>query len=253
MPDEQFEIEILRYRPETDSEPVMQSYSIPYSREFSVVDALNYIKDNLDGTLSYRWSCQMAVCGSCGMMVNGEPKLSCKTFLRDYKKRKITVEPLANFPIERDLIISMDGFMEKLENIKPYVIPAEEKPLSDGEHIQSPDELMKFKQYSMCINCLLCYAACPEFALEPDFLGPAALSLALRYNLDSRDNGQDQRTRIVNTENGVWPCMFVGSCSEVCPKHVNPASAVQQTKITSVIDWYKAVLMPRGSQEGGDE
>ncbi len=98
MPDEQFEIEILRYRPETDSEPVMQSYTIPYSREFSVVDALNYIKDNLDGTLSYRWSCQMAVCGSCGMMVNGEPKLSCKTFLRDYKKRKITVEPLANFP-----------------------------------------------------------------------------------------------------------------------------------------------------------
>jgi fumarate reductase iron-sulfur subunit len=253
MPDEQFEIDILRYRPETDSEPVMQSYTIPYSRDFSVVDALNYIKDNLDGTLSYRWSCQMAVCGSCGMMVNGEPKLSCKTFLRDYHPGKITVEPLAHFPIERDLIISMDDFMKKLEKIKPYVIPAEEKPLAEGEYIQTPDELMRYKQYSMCINCMLCYSACPEFGLEPDFLGPAALSLALRYNLDSRDSAQDQRTRIANTDNGVWPCMFVGSCSEVCPKNVNPASAVQQTKITSTIDWYKAVLMPRGSQEGGDE
>lgn len=253
MPDEQFEIDILRYRPETENEPVMQTYTIPYVRDWSVLDALNHIKDNLDGTLSYRWSCKMAVCGSCGMMVNGEPKLSCNTFLRDYHPGKITVEPLAHFPIERDLIINMDSFMEKLEKIKPYLIPTEEKPLADGEHLQSPDELMKYKQYSMCINCLLCYSACPEFGLEPDFLGPAALSLALRYNLDSRDNGQDQRARIANTDNGVWPCMFVGSCSEVCPKHVNPASAVQQMKITSTIEWYKNVLMPRGSEAGGND
>lgn len=253
MPEEKFEIDVLRYRPESDSEPQIQSYTVPYKGDWSVIDALNYIKDNLDGTLSFRWSCQMAVCGSCGMMVNGEPKLSCKTFLREYRGNKITVEPLAHFPIERDLIINIDGFIEKLEKIKPYVIPADEKPLTEGEYIQTPAELMKFKQYSMCINCLLCYAACPEFGLEPDFLGPAALSLALRYNLDSRDNGQDQRVRIANTDNGVWPCMFVGSCSEVCPKHVNPASAVQQTKISSTMEWYKNVLTSRGDQQGGGE
>jgi fumarate reductase iron-sulfur subunit len=251
MPDKPYEIEVMRYRPEEDSEPVFQTYTVPYSKDWSVVDALNYIKDNLDGSLSYRWSCQMAVCGSCGMMVNGEPKLSCKTFLREYYPNKMQVEPLANFPIEKDLIVDINGFMEKLEKVKPYVIPAEDKPLSEGEYLQSPAELMNFKQYSMCINCLLCYSACPEFGLEPDFLGPAALTLAQRYNLDNRDDGQAERTRIVNTDNGVWPCMFVGSCSEVCPKHVNPASAVQQTKISSTLDWYKNLLTPRGQEEGG--
>lgn len=251
MLEQPYEIEVLRYRPESDSEPVFQTYTIPYSRDWSIVDVLNYIKDTLDGTLSYRWSCQMAVCGSCGMMVNGEPKLSCKTFLRDYYPKKIQVEPLANFPIEKDLIVNIDGFIEKLEKVKPYVIPAEEKPLSEGEYLQTPAELMKFKQYSMCINCLLCYAACPEFGLEPNFLGPAALTLGLRYNLDNRDNGQDERARIANTDHGVWPCMFVGYCSEVCPKHVNPAGAVQQTKISSTVDFYKNILMPRGHNDGG--
>lgn len=251
MLEQPYEIEVLRYRPESDEEPVFQTYTIPYSRDWSIVDALNYIKDTLDGTLSYRWSCQMAVCGSCGMMVNGEPKLSCKTFLRDYYPKKIQVEPLANFPIEKDLIVNIDGFIEKLEKVKPYVIPAKEKPLSEGEYLQTPDQLKEFKQYSMCINCLLCYAACPEFGLEPNFLGPAALTLGLRYNLDNRDDGQDERAGIANTEHGVWPCMFVGYCSEVCPKHVNPASAVQQTKIASTVDFYKHIFSPRGHKDGG--
>ncbi len=252
MPDESYEFEVLRYRPEADSEPTFQTYSFACEHDWSILDALNYIKDNLDGTLSYRWSCKMAVCGSCGMTVNGDPSLSCKTFLRDLPKGKIRIEPLDHFPIERDLIINIDGFLNKLENLKPFIIPDQEKPLSEGEYLQTPDELMNFKQYSMCINCLLCYSACPEYGLDPDFLGPAALALALRYNKDSRDSGAAQRIRVANTDKGVWPCMFVGSCSEVCPKHVNPASAVQQIKIASIADFYKNILTPRSGQDGGE-
>ena len=105
---------------------------------------------------------------------------------------------------------------------------------------------MKFRQYSMCINCMLCYAACPEYGLDPEFVGPAALTLAHRYNLDSRDGGRKERQEVVATHEGVWTCTFVGACSEVCPAHVDPASALQQLKITSSIDWIVEHLIPGG-------
>jgi fumarate reductase iron-sulfur subunit len=237
------ELEVLRYNPETDSEPYFQRYSVECEVEWVVLDALNRIKENIDPTLSYRWSCHMAVCGSCGMMVNGEPTLSCKAFLRNYEG-VIRVEPLANFPIQRDLVTVIDDFMDKMKRVKPYLIPAEEKSLADGEYLQSPEQLTKYRQYTLCINCMLCYAACPEYGLVPKFLGPAAISLAHRYNQDSRDGGREQRQQEVATDEGVWECSFVGACSEVCPEHVDPAGALQQIKIRSTLDWYQEHLMP---------
>jgi len=240
----QIQLEVLRYNPETDTAPRYQTYSVPCLEEWVVLDALNYIKDHLDPTLSYRWSCHMAVCGSCGMMVNGEPKLACKAFIHEYKEGQIKVEPMANFPIERDLVTSVEDFITKLASVKPYLIPREDKPVSAGEFKQTPAELKKFKQYTLCINCMLCYAACPQYALVPEFLGPAAISMAHRYNQDSRDGGRDQRQEVVASDEGVWECSFVGACSEVCPKHVDPAGALQQVKVASTIDWYKEHLMP---------
>src|ERR1700681_1934070 len=135
------ELRVLRYRPASDQEPVFVSYVVPYSDDMSVLQALQSIKDTQDGSLSYRWSCHMAVCGSCGMMINGEPKLSCHAFLRDYRDGVVRIEPLGHFPIERDLVIVMDSFMEKLSSVKPYVIVAQEKPLSEGEYLQTPLQL----------------------------------------------------------------------------------------------------------------
>jgi fumarate reductase iron-sulfur subunit len=241
---ETIRLEVLRYHPETDSEPHFQSYTVPYRDDWVVLDALNHVKDHLDATLSYRWSCHMAVCGSCGMMINGEPKLSCHTFLRDYRGGVIRVEPLDHFPIERDLVIVMDSFMEKLSDVKPYLLPKETKPLSEGEYLQSPGELGAFHQYTQCINCLLCYAACPQCGLNEDFVGPAALALAHRYNLDSRDGGKDIRAEVFASNEGIWECTFVGACSQVCPKHVDPAAAIQQTKISASVDWLKDLLRP---------
>jgi fumarate reductase iron-sulfur subunit len=238
-------LEVLRYHPETDSKPHFQSYTVPYREDWVVLDALNHIKDHLDGTLTYRWSCHMAVCGSCGMMINGEPKLSCHAFLRDYRNGVVRIEPLDHFPIERDLVIVMDSFMDKLSSVKPYMIIEREKPLSEGEYLQTPALLNVYKQYTQCINCMLCYAACPQCGLNQDFIGPAALALAHRYNLDSRDGGKDQRADVVASDEGIWECTFVGACSEVCPKHVDPAAAIQQTKISASVDWFKN-LLPRG-------
>ncbi len=242
-------VEVLRYHPEKDSEPHFQLYTVPYREDWVVLDALNHIKDHIDGTLSYRWSCHMAVCGSCGMMINGEPKLSCNAFLRDYcKEASVRIEPLEHFPIERDLVIVMDSFMKKLSSVKPYVIAKEEKPLSEGQYVQTPPQLQIFKQYTQCINCLLCYAACPQIGLNRDFVGPAALALAHRYNLDSRDGGKEQRADTVASNEGVWECTFAGACSEVCPKDVDPAAAIQQMKISASVDWFKAHLLPGGNK-----
>jgi fumarate reductase iron-sulfur subunit len=248
MAEETITLEVFRYRPDTEATPTFQSYAVPYRKDWVVLDALNWIKDNVDGTLSYRWSCRMGVCGSCGMLVNGKEKLTCAAFLKDYLPGPIRVEPLANFPVERDLVICLDDFVKKLGSVKPYLIRKKEKPLSEGEYLQTPEELARYKQFTMCINCMLCYSACPVVGLHPHFIGPAALALAARYNLDSRDEGKEERMEVVASLDGVWECTFVGECTEVCPKHVDPAGAIQQSKVESMIDWYAHGLVPKGSQ-----
>ena len=137
MSDKTISMRVTRFRPEQEDEPTEQVYEIPYQEDWVVLDALNHIKDQMDGTLSYRWSCRMGVCGSCGMMVNGEPKLTCATFLKDYYPNEIVVQPLANFPIVRDLVVDVEDFMTKLKAVQPWIIREEEKPVS-GASICSP-------------------------------------------------------------------------------------------------------------------
>jgi fumarate reductase iron-sulfur subunit len=172
------------------------------------------------------------------MMVNGKPKLSCQTFLRDLLPGPVRVEALAHFPIERDLIVSVEDFVAKLESIKPYIIPKEPRTLEQGEYLQTPQQRDMYEQFSSCINCMLCYSACPQYGLNKEFTGPAVLALLHRYNADSRDDGKSERMKVVNAEDGVWGCTLVGYCSEVCPKGVDPARAVNQNKIESTKDYF---------------
>ena len=235
-------VNVSRYRPEQESEPTFQDYDVPFRDDWAILDALNHIKDAVDGSLSYRWSCRMGVCGSCGMMVNGVPTLTCAAFLSKYAPGPIRIEPLQYFPVVRDLVVDITSFMTKLKKVKPWIVREEEKPLSEGEYRQSPDELDTYKKYSMCINCLLCYSACPVIGLEPDFIGPAATALAQRYNLDSRDQGAAERLSILSQDDGMWQCTFVGECSEVCPKDVDPAGAIQRYKLKGAANWFKTML-----------
>ncbi len=217
---ETISLEVLRYSPERDAEPSFQRYDVPLRKDWVVLDALNYIKDKVDGSLTFRWSCRMGICGSCGMMVNGEPKLTC----------------------------AITDFMTKLQSVKPWLIRNEEKPISEGEYLQTPEQLDRYKQFSMCINCILCYAACPVYGLDPVFIGPAGIALAQRYNMDSRDEGAHERMDVLAQHEGIWGCTFVGECTKVCPKHVDPAGAIQQYKLTATIERFKSFLMPRGAK-----
>ena len=246
---ETIKLTVSRYRPEEESEPTFQTYDVPYNKEWVILDALNYVKDQLDGSLTFRWSCRMGVCGSCGMMVNGTPTLTCAVPLSDYvSSEPIRIEPLQFFPIIRDLVIDMNSFLGKLSSVKPWIIRDDEKPPVEGEYRQTPAELDVYKQFSMCINCMLCYAACPVYGLDSTFPGPAAIALAQRYNMDSRDQGSQERLDVLSDHDGIWGCTFVGECTKVCPKNVDPAGAIQQYKLTATTEWFKSFIMPRGAE-----
>ena len=240
---------VSRYRPEQESEPTLQSYEAPYRKDWVVLDALNHVKNEIDGSLTFRWSCRMGVCGSCGMMVNGVPKLTCAVPLTDYDPSEpMRIEPLQFFPVVRDLVVDVTSFLGKLSSVKPWIVRDDEEAADAAEYRQTPEELDVYKQFSMCINCMLCYSACPVVGLEPGFTGPAAIALAQRYNLDSRDEGAAERMEILNEHEGLWGCTFVGECTKVCPKNVDPAGAIQLYKMASATDWLKSFLLPWGAR-----
>ena len=235
-------IEVLRYQPGLNARPYWQSWPVEFTDDMSVLSALQKIKDASDGSLTFRWSCRMAICGSCGMMIDGVPRLACRTFLRDFLPGPLRVEALEHFPIERDLVVDANDFMVKLESIKPYIVPGEPRTLAQGEYRQTPAELERYEQFSHCINCMLCYAACPQYGLDKGFLGPGVTALMHRYNSDTRDGAREERMQLAHTDEGVWGCTAVGYCSVVCPKQVDPANAVNQNKTASAVDWFTRFL-----------
>ena len=237
-------LEIFRYDPEKGGEGSFDSYTVPLKDDWVVLDAINHIKDHIDGSLSYRWACRMGVCGSCGMMVNGEPVLTCATYLESVLPGPVEVKPLQGFPVIRDLVGDLTDFLEKLQRVKPWIIRKDDDPPPEGEYLQTPAELAAYKQYSMCINCMLCYSACPIYELEPHFIGPAAIALAQRYNMDSRDQGVQERMDILSQHDGIWDCTFIGECTEVCPKNVDPAGAIQRYKVAATVDWFTSLVLP---------
>ena len=143
-------------------------------------------------------------------------------------------------------MVDLSGFIEKLESIQPYIIPKEKKSLEQGEYIQTPAQVQDYMQFTACINCTLCYAACPQFGLNPDFIGPGAMALLHRYNMDSRDGASAQRMELVASEEGVFNCSAVGYCSEVCPKHVDPANVVNLNKTEAAKNYFLRFLSPKG-------
>ncbi len=206
------------------------SIEVPVQRWTTVLDALLYAKAYKDPSIGIRYSCRMASCGSCGMMINGIPRLACYTKVSEIAGSAITVEPLTNFPHIRDLVTDFSQFFHHHKAMQPYT-QNEEPEIKDmnklSEFIQRPEELDKFLQFSYCIKCGLCYSACPTVATDTRFPGPQALAQAYRYFADNRDAAGKGRLNIVDERHGIWRCHFAGSCSSVCPKGVDPALGIQ--------------------------
>lgn len=227
MSEKEYEFTIKR---KDDSGTVgYSSYKVPKDKISTVFEGLLYIKENLDQTLSMRYSCTMEICGSCAVEVNGRPKMACSTIASDLKTDKIKVEPMKHYKVIKDLVVDLDPFFEKYRKVKPYII-REDEGKYESELIQTHEQFEEYKQFSMCIKCGLCMAACPVVGTDENYLGPAPLTAVLRYNLDSRDEGKGYRLEAIGTEEGTSRCHFAGECSEVCPKDVDPSSAIQRLR-----------------------
>jgi succinate dehydrogenase / fumarate reductase iron-sulfur subunit len=208
------------------------TFDIPVQRWSTVLDALLYAKSYLDSSIGIRYSCRMASCGSCGMKINGIPRLACYTKISELEGNTIVCEPLSNFPHIRDLVTDFTQFFEHHKDMKPY-IQNENALTSDmklSEYKQLPEDVDKYLQFSYCIKCGLCYSACPSVGTDTKFPGPQALAQAYRYFADSRDTATKERLDIVDNRHGIWRCHFAGSCSVVCPKGVDPALGIQLLK-----------------------
>lgn len=222
-------IKVQRYNPDKDQSPHLESYQVPLRPGLTILEALFYIKEKLNGSLAFRTSCRMGICGTCGVLVNGFPHLACHTQVAEFISRELIIRPLANFPLVKDLVVDMEELFAKHRSLHPYLIgPRPESAAGELEaNKQTPEELLAYLQFAYCLECGLCLAACPTFGSARDFVGPQALAQAYRYCADSRDAASRERLELVSTKNGLWRCHLAGSCSKACPKGVDPALAIQ--------------------------
>lgn len=221
-------LRVARYNPKEDSGKKFQEFKIPFQRWTTVLEAILQAKGHIDHSIAVRYSCRQATCGSCGMKINGRPRLACFTKISELNSDVVTVEPMDNFPIIRDLAVSFERMFSNHKKVKPYVIREDVEVSKETKELpQTPEELDKFIQFAGCIKCGLCNSACPTMATDSSFVGPQALAQAYRYVADNRDKGKDSRLKVIDESHGIWRCHFAGSCSQVCPKGVDPAMGIQ--------------------------
>ncbi len=219
-------VKIERYNPETE-DAHLERFTVEAPETATLLDVLDVIKDEVDGSLTYRKSCRMAVCGSCGMRMDGGAVLACKTpMLPLVESGHIPiVSPMGNLPVLKDLVVDMDPFWAKLRAVKPYLDDSgAEVPVKEWRVQQQ--ELDRIMKEALCIQCGCCVSECNSMEADPEFLGPAALAKAARFVGDVRDRGGRERLELYNGEHGVWDCTRCYFCNERCPKGVDPRDAI---------------------------
>ncbi len=223
-----YTIRIPRYASGEGGEPTVQDFTVEAQESWTVLDALNEIKWHQDGSLAYRRSCRHGICGSCAMTVNGVNRLTCETQLASLPEL-IVVEPLRGLPVIKDLVVDMGSLYEAMMLVQPYLVTRTTPP-SDRERLQSPVNRAKLDGFYECILCASCTSSCPSFWADKEYLGPHACLWAWRFVADSRDDGAGDRLSVLDDKHGVWRCHTIYNCVEVCPKSLNPTSAISKLK-----------------------
>lgn len=225
-------LRIERFNPAEDKKPYFKDYTLAAEKTDRLVELLVRIKRNIDGSLAFRKSCAHGVCGSDAMRINGTERLACKVLVRDVAQKDndvITLQPLRNLPVEKDLMVDQAEFFKRYTSVKPFLINDEEKPAR--EWLQTPAGRAKIDEATRCILCESCYSACPVLQeTNPAFLGPAQVVQASRFNDDSRDRGFAQRLPALDTPAGIWACENHFQCTKVCPREI---------KVTKIINLLK--------------
>ena len=221
------QVSLYRYNPETDEAPYMQDFFVDTGgRDLMVLDVLELIKADHDGSVTYRRSCREGVCGSDGLNMNGKNGLACITPLSEsVKGDKLVIRPLPGLPVIRDLVVDMSLFYAQYEKVQPYL--QNPTPAPAIERLQSPEERAQLDGLYECILCACCSTSCPSFWWNPDrFVGPAGLLQAYRFLADSRDTATEDRLAKLDDPFSVFRCHGIQNCVNVCPKGLNPTKAI---------------------------
>jgi succinate dehydrogenase / fumarate reductase iron-sulfur subunit len=224
-------VRVQRFRPETDRRPRLERYSVPLTSHTTVLDALHWIKTEVDGSLTFRRSCRHAICGSCAMNVNGRTVLVCKTSLAREagRGRAVTVRPLPYLPVIKDLVVDRSTFWEQYLRVKPWLVAPEPAPAKEFRML--PEEVAALQNAETCILCGACYSACQVVGLTKEYIGPHALLKAFLRVLDPRDTLPGERLAEVSGHDGAFRCHTIFNCIEACPKGLNPTQAIETLRL----------------------
>jgi len=224
----QVKLKIFRYNPEKDKKSHYETYDLKAEPTDRVLDLLEYIKGNFDGSLSFRRSCAHGICGSCGMRINGRNRLACKMLVKDIGSTKVTIEPMLGLRVIKDLIVDMDPFFEHYRSVMRYFVNDEPPPKK--ERLQSPEERERFDDTTKCILCGCCTTSCPSFWAGEKYVGPAAIVNAHRFIFDSRDRAGAERLQLLNDQFGVYRCHTIFNCTDACPREIQVTKAIGEVK-----------------------
>jgi len=228
--------DVYRYDPARGGEPRYQHYELQLAPHTPVLTGLLRIRDELDPTLTLRYSCRSAICGSCAMLVNSKSRLVCRTPVGPEvaEHGRIVVDPMRNQPVVRDLVVDQTPFWDRYEQMEPHLIPDPQRPMPEGRTtLMTPAQVDRFKDTPRCIACAACYSACPAVEADPEFPGPMALAKLYRFVVDPRDGGHQARLRKIQTS-GLWLCLRCHLCTEACPKEVRPSERIRDLKELAV-------------------
>lgn len=226
-------IKVFRYNPEKDKRGHYETYKVEGDQNERVLDLLEYVKGNYDGTLSFRRSCAHGVCGSDAIRINGRNMLACKTLVRDVGDN-ITVEPVLGLKIVKDLIVDMAPFFDNYKKILPYFINNSPLPEDGRERLQSPQERARFDETTKCILCACCTTSCPSYWANGNYYGPAAIVTAHRFIFDSRDEAASERLHVLSETDGVARCHTAYNCTEACPREIKITRVIGEVKMAMV-------------------
>ncbi len=226
----QVKLRVYRYQPGRDQEPHYDTWTVEAEPTDRVLDLLEYVRGEFDGTLGFRRSCAHGVCGSDAVRINGKNALACKVLVKDVNATEITVEPILGLKVEKDLIVDMEPFFAQYRSVLPYLINDEPLPADGKERLQTPEQRLLIEDTTRCILCAACTTSCPSYWSNNTYVGPAAIVNAHRFIYDSRDRGAAQRLEILAKPSGVWRCRTVFNCTLACPRDIKITKAIAEVK-----------------------
>jgi succinate dehydrogenase / fumarate reductase iron-sulfur subunit len=224
-------LKIKRFNPETDKKPYWKEYDVEAEPIDRVLDALQTVQWEQDGTLSLRRSCAHGVCGSDAMRINGRNMLACKVLVKDVAQSgTITVEPILGLQVQKDLIVDMEPFFAHYRSVMPFLVNNDPVPANGRERLQSQADRERFDDTTKCILCAACTTSCPSFWARGEYVGPAAIVQAHRFIFDTRDQAAQERLEVLSEPDGIWRCRTIYNCTEACPRGIQVTKAIAEVK-----------------------